>query len=62
MGINDILTKINDVMYTYILIIMLVGAGVYFTIRTRVVQLRLLKDGVKSMLERSDEVGVFMIH
>ncbi|MDO4313235.1 MAG: alanine/glycine:cation symporter family protein [Eubacteriales bacterium] len=57
MGINDILTKINDVMYTYILIIMLVGAGVYFTIRTRVVQLRLLKDGVKSMLERSDEVG-----
>lgn len=57
MGINDILTKINDVMYTYILIIMLVGTGIYFTIRTRVVQLRLLKDGIKSMLEKSDEVG-----
>lgn len=57
MGINDILTKINDVMYTYILIIMLVGAGVYFTIRTRMVQLRLLKDGIRSMLEKNDEVG-----
>ena len=56
MGINDILTKINDVMYTYILIIMLVGAGIYFTVRTRMVQLRLLKDGIKSMLEKSDKV------
>lgn len=51
---NDILTKINDVMYTYILIIMLVGVGVYFTIRTRGVQFRLLKDGIKSMLAKND--------
>ena len=57
MGINDILTKINDVMYTYILIIMLAAAGIFFTVRTRMVQLRLLKDGLKSMMERSDEVG-----
>ncbi len=57
MGINDILSKINDVMYTYILIIMLAAAGIFFTVRTRMVQLRLLKDGLKSMMERSDEVG-----
>ena len=57
MGINDILTKINDVMYTYILIIMLVAAGIYFTLRTRMVQLRLLKDGLRSMLEKSEGVG-----
>ena len=31
---NDILTKLNDFMYTYVLIIMLVAVGVYFTIRT----------------------------
>lgn len=55
MQINDILTKINDVMYTYILIILLVGGGIYFTVRTRGVQLRLLKDGIKSMLEKSGE-------
>lgn len=59
MSFNDILTKINNVMYTYILIIMLVGAGVYFTIRTRGVQFRLLKDGIKSMMEKAevDETG-----
>lgn len=46
-------------MYTYVLIIMLVGAGIYFTIRTRGVQFRLLKDGIKSMLEKgkTDENG-----
>lgn len=54
---NDILTKINDVMYTYILIILLVGVGVYFTIRTKGVQLRLLKDGIKSLLEKSTDEG-----
>jgi len=51
---NDILTKVNDVMYTYILIIMLVGTGLYFTIRTRGVQFRLLKDGIKSMLGKTE--------
>ncbi len=53
MGFNDILTKINDVMYTYILVILLVGVGIYFTIRTRGVQFRLLKDGIKSMMEKA---------
>lgn len=52
---NDILTKINDVMYTYILIILLVGVGVYFTIRTKGVQIRLLKDGIKSLLEKTTD-------
>lgn len=42
-------------MYTYILIILLVGTGIYFTIRTRGVQFRLLKDGIRSMLEKSNE-------
>lgn len=33
---NDILTKINDTMYTYILLVLLAGAGIYFTVRTSV--------------------------
>ncbi|MBQ7924958.1 MAG: alanine:cation symporter family protein [Lachnospiraceae bacterium] len=59
MTFNDFLTAINNFMYTYVLIIMLVGVGVYFTIRTRGVQFRLLKDGLKSMLEktRKDDGG-----
>ena len=55
MSVNDILTKLNDVMYTYILIVMLAGVGIYFTIRTKGVQFRLLKDGLKSMLEKADK-------
>lgn len=55
MLINDILSKINDVMYTYILVVLLVGVGIYFTIRTKGVQFRLLGDGIKSMLEKSDK-------
>lgn len=55
MGFNDILTKINDVMYTYILVILLMGVGIYFTIRTRGVQFRLLKDGIKSMMEKTEK-------
>ncbi|MBE5881953.1 MAG: alanine:cation symporter family protein [Lachnospiraceae bacterium] len=54
MSFNDVLSKVNDVMYTYILIIMLIGVGAYFTIRTKGVQFRLLKDGIKSMMERSE--------
>ena len=55
MSFNDILGKINEVMYTYVLIILLAGVGIYFTIKTKGVQFRLLKDGIKSMLEKSDK-------
>ncbi|MBQ6696949.1 MAG: alanine:cation symporter family protein [Lachnospiraceae bacterium] len=51
MSFNDVLTKINDVMYTYILIILLIGVGVYFTVRTKGVQFRLFIDGLKSIME-----------
>ncbi|MGN0399652.1 MAG: alanine/glycine:cation symporter family protein [Blautia sp.] len=49
---NEFLTKLNDFMYTYILLILLVGAGIYFTISTRGVQIRLLKDGIRSIIEK----------
>lgn len=55
MGFNDVLTKINAVMYTYILIVLLVGVGIYFTVRTKGVQVRLLKDGIKLLLKGSPD-------
>lgn len=55
MTINDVLTIINNWMYTYVLIIMLLGTGIYFTVRTRCVQFRLLKDGIKSMLTKNSD-------
>lgn len=57
MAINNLLTKFNNFIYTYVLLIMLVGVGVYFTVRTRGVQFRLLKDGIKSILEKTDKAG-----
>ena len=50
---NEILTKINDVMYTYVLIMLLAGVGIYFTIRTKGVQLRLFKDAIRSLMEKA---------
>ena len=55
MSFNDVLTKLNDVMYTYVLIIMLVGVGVFFTIRTKGVQFRFFWDGLKSIMEPAGE-------
>ena len=55
MSFNDVLTKLNDVMYSYVLIIMLVGVGIYFTVRTKGVQFRFFADGIKSMLEPTDK-------
>ncbi len=54
MTFNDLLTRLNDFMYTYVLIFMLAGTGIYFTVRTRGVQFRLMKDGIKSMMEKTE--------
>lgn len=52
---NEILTKINDFMYTYILLILLVEAGIYFSVSTKGVQIRLLKDGIRSIMDKGKE-------
>ena len=52
--LNEILGSVNDYMYTYILLFLLVGIGLLFTVGTKFVQFRLLKDGLKSMLEKAD--------
>lgn len=52
--LNNILTSVNDFMYTYPLLILLVGAGVYFTVRTRFVQGRLLGEAFRVLLEKAE--------
>ena len=37
---NTLIVPVSDFLYTFILIALLVGAGIYFTIRTRAVQVR----------------------
>ncbi len=59
MSFSEILTKFDDILYTWCLIYMLAGTGIYFTIRMRFVQLRLLKDCFKCMFEKkSSDNGI----
>ena len=39
---NDLITSINDVIWSYVLIVALVGCGVWFTIKTHFVQFRMV--------------------
>lgn len=51
---NAILGSINDFMYGYILVGLLVVVGIYFTVRTGFVQFRLLPDGIKQIMEKNE--------
>ncbi len=56
---EEFIASINDALYSYILIILLVAGGIYFTIRTRFAQFRLLKEQIKAVTEKpTDGKGV----
>jgi len=56
---ESIISSINDALYTYILIIVLVLGGLYFTVRTRFVQFRLLGEQFRAVTEKpKDGKGV----
>ena len=50
-------SAISDFLYTYILVILLVGCALYFTVRTRFVQIRYLKDMFKQLMEKKHVDG-----
>ncbi len=54
MDLAKVLTQIDDVLYTWLLIYLLAGSGIYFTIRTRFVQIRLFKDALHCMMEKKE--------
>lgn len=50
---------LSNWMYSYILIILLVGAGIYFTIRTKGIQFRALKEAIRVVMEpKEDEKSI----
>ncbi len=49
---SDFISTINDALYSYILIIILVIGGLYFTFRTKFVQFRLLKEQFRAVTEK----------
>lgn len=50
--LNSVLGNISDFMYTYVLIILLVLVGLYFTIRTKAVQFRLFPEALRVLTEK----------
>ena len=57
--LDNIIASINDALYSYILIIVLVLGGLYFTIRTKFVQFRLLAEQFRAVTEKpKDGKGV----
>ncbi len=47
----QIINGLSDLLYTYVLIILLLGTGIYFTIKTRFVQFRFLKEAIRVVME-----------
>ena len=60
-GLNDMLVavtgEIDGFMYTYILVILLVFVGIYFSVRTKFVQVRYIKDMFTQLTEKKHIPG-----
>ena len=64
--LNNLVLQVNDFIWSYILIIMLVVLGVYFTVKTRFVQFRYIKemfrilgDGVGKKSDKEGKISSF---
>ena len=55
--LNDIVLAISNFMYTYLLIIILLAGGFYFTFRTRFIQFRMFRESLRVVAERPDRAG-----
>ncbi len=55
--LNNIISTVNDALYSYILIIVLVLGGLYFTFRTKFVQFRLFGEQIRSVTEKPQGKG-----
>lgn len=51
--LNEIITQVNDVLWTYVLMVVLVGCGLWFTWRMRFVQFRMLGEMVRLLTDAS---------
>lgn len=50
--IDKIITFLSDAMYTYLLVIILILGGLYFTFRTKFAQIRLLGEQIRAVTEK----------
>lgn len=55
----QIINTLSDLLYSYILIILLLATGIYFTFKTRFVQFRMLIESIRVVMEpKEDENGL----
>ena len=50
--LGDMIAALSNWMYTYLLVILLIAAGVFFTVRNRFPQLRLLRESIRVVRRR----------
>ena len=55
---SKILGAMGDFLYTWILVALLIITGLYFSIRTRFVQIRLLPESLKVIVEKKSNPGI----
>ena len=55
---DQIIASINDALYSWVLIVVLVAGGLWFSFRTKFVQFRLFKEQLRAVTEKPDEGGV----
>ncbi len=60
--LEELISNVNDALYSYILIILLVAGGIYFTIRTKFAPFRLFREQLRAVMEKpkgENEVSSF---
>ena len=58
MDFNELITSVNDAVWGYVLIFALVGCGLWFTLKTRFVQFRMVGEMLRLLTDSAvDTVG-----
>ena len=55
---ENLIASVNDVLYSWVLIIVLVIGGLWFSLRTKFVQFRLLREQIRAVTEKPEAGGV----
>lgn len=53
--VSTVIGTVSNWMYTYILVILLIAAGLYFTLRTKFIQFRLFGEAIHVVTEKNDD-------
>ena len=55
--LDTIINEISNIMYSYLLIILLLAVGLYFTFRTKFIQFRMFAESIRVVGEKPDKAG-----